>query len=315
MKKILSILVVIAAIAWYLCDDERYKFEKIAENVYIMHGPLDEPNPENRGFMNNPGLVVGENGAAIIDPGGAYEVGKNVIAAAEKITDKPIVVVFNTHVHGDHWLGNQAVVERYPNVKIYAHTNMIKQAKDGKGDTWLALMRNLTEGATNDTVAVYPTDATTHLQVIKAGGETFKIHHDITGVAHTNTDIMVEHVSSKTLFLGDNGFINRQGRFDNTSDMHGNIKALEYAIDLDLTHYVPGHGKTGDVEHSVKPFLNYLRIVRDEVKKGYEKDLADYEIKPAVHQKLTDYHHWHGYEDGIGKYVGKMFNEIEALDE
>jgi glyoxylase-like metal-dependent hydrolase (beta-lactamase superfamily II) len=40
------------------------------------------------------------------------------IIAAEKITNKPIVAVFNTHVHGDHWLGNQAIVERYPAVKI-----------------------------------------------------------------------------------------------------------------------------------------------------------------------------------------------------
>jgi hypothetical protein len=35
-------------------------FEKIADNVYVMHGPLDEPNAKNRGFMNNPGLIVGK---------------------------------------------------------------------------------------------------------------------------------------------------------------------------------------------------------------------------------------------------------------
>jgi hypothetical protein len=27
----------------------------------VIHGPLDEPNAKNRGFMNNPGLVVGKN--------------------------------------------------------------------------------------------------------------------------------------------------------------------------------------------------------------------------------------------------------------
>jgi hypothetical protein len=46
--------------------------------------------------MNNPGLVVGKNGAIIIDPGSAYGVGKNVMIAVEKITNKPIVAVFNT---------------------------------------------------------------------------------------------------------------------------------------------------------------------------------------------------------------------------
>ena len=64
-------------------------------------------------------------------------------------------------------------------------------------------------------------------------------------------------------------FMHRQSRFDNTSDMHGNIKALEYAINLNLTHYIPGHGPTGDANHAVKPFLDYLLIIQDEVEKGY----------------------------------------------
>ncbi len=318
MKKLLLILTAIflvIAIIWLSQNSEKYKFDKIADNVYVMHGPLDEPNPENRGFMNNPGLIVGNIGAVIVDPGSTVEVGSNVLAAAEKITSKPIVVVFNTHVHGDHWLGNQAIVARYPNVKIYAHPNMIEQAKSGEGERWVKLMHDLTEGASDGTKPTYPTKASTHLQIVNAGGETFKIHHNITRAAHTNTDIMVEHVKSKTLFMGDNGLLHRHGRFDNTSDMHGNIKVLEYVINLDLDYYVPGHGPTGNAESTVKPFLNYLRIVRDEVKKGYEEDLADYEIKPIADRKLTAYHDWHGYKNNMGKHIGKMLSEIENLDE
>ncbi|MBA5249836.1 MAG: MBL fold metallo-hydrolase [Gammaproteobacteria bacterium] len=317
MKKIsliISTLFLIAIVAWLLCNSNGYKFDKIADNVYVMHGPLDEPNPENKGFMNNPGLVIGASGVIVVDPGGTYQVGKNVIENIEAITDKPIVAVFNTHVHGDHWLGNQAIVERYPNVKIYAHKNMIAQAKDSEGERWVALMSDLTEGASNGTIPTYPTHVTKNLQIIDAGGERFKIHHDITGVAHTNTDIMVEHIRSKTLFLGDNGLLHRQGRFDATSDMHGNIKVLEYAIDLGLDYYVPGHGATGNAETAVLPFLNYLRIVRDEVKKGYADDLADYEIKPIANKKLIAYHDWHGYESNVGKHIGKMFLEIETRD-
>jgi glyoxylase-like metal-dependent hydrolase (beta-lactamase superfamily II) len=315
MKKLLALIIVfLGTIAWLLCDSSAYKFEKITDKVYVMHGPLDEPNAENRGFMNNPGLIIGTSGVVIVDPGSTYGVGKNVITAVEKITDKPIVAVFNTHIHGDHWLGNQAIVKHYPKVKIYAHPNMIKQAKNGEGNRWVALMRDLTEGASAGTIATYPTDSTQHLQTLKIAGEIFKIHHDITGAAHTNTDIMVEHTPSKTLFLGDNGFVHRQGRFDNTADMHGNIKALEYAIDLGLNHYVPGHGPSGNADTAVRPFLNYLRIMQNEVKKGYEEDLADYEIKPTAHQKLTDYHQWHNYDSSLGRHISKMLLEIEALD-
>jgi hypothetical protein len=51
MKKGLLILLLIAIGIYYLLyDSEKYVFEKIADNVYVMHGPLDEPNAKNRGF-------------------------------------------------------------------------------------------------------------------------------------------------------------------------------------------------------------------------------------------------------------------------
>jgi len=291
-----------------------YQFDKLTKGSYVIHGPLGEPNVQNHGFMNNPGMVIGADGVIVIDPGGTYQVGKNVINEIKKITDKPIVAAFNTHVHGDHWLGNQAILEAYPNAKIYAHPAMIAQAKDGAGDSWVSIMDTSTEGLSKGTVATYPTDATTHLQEVNVAGETFRIHNDITGVAHTNTDIMVEHVGSKTLFLGDNDLIHRFGRFDGTSDMHGNIKALEYAIDLGLNHYVPGHGPSGDANNAVRPFLDYLIIIKEETAKGYEEDLADYEIKPFADKRLADYRDWHGYDAQLGKHINKMLLEIEALD-
>jgi hypothetical protein len=62
MKKLLLILTavfLVTTVIWLSQSSEKYRFDKIADNVYVIHGPLDEPNPENRGFMNNPGLIVG----------------------------------------------------------------------------------------------------------------------------------------------------------------------------------------------------------------------------------------------------------------
>ncbi len=36
--------------------------------------------------MNNPGMVIGADGVIVIDPGGTYQVGKNVINEIKKIT-------------------------------------------------------------------------------------------------------------------------------------------------------------------------------------------------------------------------------------
>jgi glyoxylase-like metal-dependent hydrolase (beta-lactamase superfamily II) len=299
--------------AWTIQGMGEFSPEKLNNNLFVIHGPSDEPSVKNQGFMNNPGIIIGKKGVIIVDPGSAYSVGKKVIKEVEKITQKPIIAVFNTHIHGDHWLGNQAIIEKYPNAKIYAHPQMIIEAKNGEGDNWVNLVATLTDGLTEDTIATYPTDATQHLQVINLGSEQFKIHNP-TITAHTNTDIMIEHVNSKTLFLGDNGFVNRMGRFDNTSNMHNNIKVLQYATDLALDYYVPGHGSSGNANHAVKPFLDYLLIVQSEVKKGYEEDLADYEIKPIALKKLKAYENWHGFDEQFGKHIGKMLLEVEALD-
>lgn len=316
MKKLvffLTLSISTLSYAWIIDGYGEYKFEALTDNVYVIHGPLDEPNVKNKGFMNNPGMVIGADGVIVIDPGGSYQTGKKVVNEVKKVTDKPIVAVFNTHVHGDHWLGNHAIIDQYPNAKIYAHPQMIKQAKESEAEFWVDLIERLTEGLSKGTIATYPTDATSHLQVINIGSEKFKIHNP-TAKAHTTTDIMIEHMGSQTLFLGDNDMINRLGGFGATSDMHSNIKVLNYAINLDFVHYVPGHGPSGNAENSIKPFLNYLLILQDEARKGYAEDLADYEIRPAIVKRLGAYKDWHSLDNYLGRHINKMLLEVESLD-
>lgn len=299
--------------AWVL-ENQTYKFSPIAKNVFVMHGPKGEPNLENTGFMNNPGIIIGNTGIIVVDPGSSKQVGEQVILEIEKISKKPIVAVFNTHVHGDHWLGNQAIVARYPKVKIYAHPMMIKRAKDSEGANWVNLMETLTQGHSKGTIATYPTNKTHNGQIINIGSEAFKIHNP-TKNAHTNTDIMIEHSNSQTLFLGDNDFVDRMGRFDGSSDIHNNIKVLQYANDLKLKQYVPGHGLSGNAENALMPFLTYLTTLRKITLMGYEDDLSDYEIKPVANKQLSAYHHWHGFEGNLGRHINKMLLEIEDKEE
>jgi len=298
--------------AWTLPDVGEFKFEAIADNVYVMHGPLDMPNKKNKGFMNNPGIIVGDKGMVLIDPGSSYSVGKKVLQEAAKVSNKPIVAVFNTHIHGDHWLGNHAVKEAFPKVKIFGHKNMIAMANDQAGLQWLDIMDRLTEGLIKGTKLVVPKNVSKHHDEITFAGQHFKIHSIIP--AHTRTDIMIEHVESKTLFTGDNSFNKRMARFDGNSSMHGNIKILQYIKELGLKTFVPGHGKSGSYEVAVQPFLDYLLIVQKTVKVGYKRDMENYEIKSGVVKQLKAFKHWNGFEEGIGKQVSKMFLEVEERD-
>ena len=298
--------------AWDLGKAGTYQFEKINANVYVMHGPLDEPNKENDGFMNNPGLIVSDKGLIIVDPGSSYPVGKEVLKEIEKISDKPVLAVFNTHIHGDHWLANQAIKEKYPQVKIYGHPDMITQANGEQGLTWIDSMLRMTEGKTKGTKIVAPDFAINHSESIAVDGQHFRIHSMVP--AHTNTDIMIEHIDSKTLFLGDNSFYERMGRFDGSSSMLGNIEVLNYSTDLNMTVYVPGHGKSGQSDTAIKPFLDYLIQVQTVVKAGFEDELEDFEIKEKVIGQFDHYKNWAGFDTNFGKHINSMYLEIESSE-
>jgi glyoxylase-like metal-dependent hydrolase (beta-lactamase superfamily II) len=124
---------------------------------------------------------------------------------------------------------------------------------------------------------------------------------------------MIEHVNSKTLFTGDNVFNNRFGRFDESSSILSNFEIIEYAKKLNLDVFVPGHGKTGSFDVAVAPWSEYLTVLIEESKKGYEDDLMDYEVKPFVLKRIKNMEGWDGY-DGIGAHVNKVLREIEDLD-
>lgn len=318
MKKL--IILITLAISLFSCmesdwniDGKIYKFEKITNNVFIIHGPLSEPNELNQGFMNNPGLIVGKNGLIVVDPGGTYPVGKKVITEIEKISNLPIVGIFNTHIHGDHWLGNQAILEKYPSVKIYSHPNMLTRLKSGDGEVWLDIMDKSTKGKSVGTKVTYPTNTIQNLEEIIIAGEIFIIHAP-TISAHTNTDIVIEHKQSGTIFMGDNLFLNRLGMFDESSDIHNNIQVLKYVKNLNAKNYVPGHGKTGNYKITVAPFLKYLEIIKSESMLAYENDLQGYQIKESVVKKLNKYHNWSRFEETIGTHLIKMITEVEERD-
>ncbi|QFR44156.1 MBL fold metallo-hydrolase [Sulfurimonas xiamenensis] len=304
--------------AFTLGDLGEFKFEKANDNVYIMHGPEEEPSKKNEGFMNNPALIESQNGLIVIDPGGNYNVGKKVLAEIEKVSKKPIIAIFNTHKHGDHWFANKSIKEKYPDVPIYALTYMIEQVKDNAADTWYGILDRLTGNLEGTKPFTFPSQGVENRQTVVVDGQTFIMRHYAKG--HTDTDILIEHVNSNTLFIGDNLITNRFGAFDESSSIVENIKLLEKIKNQEdgfkkYTLYVPGHGpSSGEISKTIDPFLNYLNIIVAGAKKAYENDIPSYEIKSEVHEELKAYHSWDAYEGQMGKHLMKAYSEIEMLD-
>lgn len=284
-----------------------YPAEKVSERTWVIHGPLEYPNPKNRGFMNNPSFTVTDKSVVVIDPGSSLQSGEMVLRQLAKITDKPVTHVFSTHIHGDHWLGNHAIANIYPKAKFYAHPNMIKMAHNGEADSWIDLMHNMTEGATDGTKPVIPGEALSNGQEITVDGITFRAH--LTKHAHTKTDLMVEIVEDSLLVTGDNILKNRIARMDDGS-FRGSAEACDIAKSTAVKTYVPGHGPTGDAEATLM-FCDYLTNLYEMVGEKVEEGLSDFEIKPLIQDEFKQFADWPGFDVEFGKHISLAVLEYE----
>ncbi len=289
---------------------EQLELIRITENTYAVHGPLVLPARDNKGFISNTGVVITEHSVVVIDSGGSLQVGELIVNEIEEITSKPIVAVFNTHIHGDHWLGNVAIRRKYPDAKFYAHTRAIERLRNGAAEEWFDIFMRMTENAIADTELVLPDNGLNGGEKLHIDGLEFKTHH--TGHAHTDSDIMVEFPKDRVIFTGDIIEHRRAVSVDVPQDFsaRGQIDALRYVLKLPVDTYVPGHGITGGREIP-EASLRFLEILYASVQRYYEEGLEDYEMRDKVVNDLADFSDWSAFDE-IGKLISHVYLQVEA---
>ncbi|MCM8856898.1 MAG: MBL fold metallo-hydrolase [Candidatus Thiodiazotropha sp.] len=285
-----------------------YPADRVAENVYVIHGPLGVPSVKNQGFMNNPAFVIGDKGVILIDPGSSVQTGEMVLRQIRKLSELPVVAVFNTHIHGDHWFANQAIRDAYPDVAIYGHEEMRKLVLKGEGQRFFETLMRMTEGAVAGTLEVPPNQSAAHGDELTIAGVTLRILFE--PKAHSYSDIMIELPQQRILFLGDNVMSKRLGQMD-SGTFNGNIAAIELALESRAEIYVPGHGRTGDREVP-ETYLDYLSSLKEEVAKHFEEGLSDFEMSPLIVETLSRFSDWVDFERNVGRHISLAYLEVEA---
>jgi glyoxylase-like metal-dependent hydrolase (beta-lactamase superfamily II) len=84
---------------------------QLSPRVWMIQAPDGFPTPENRGLMANVIFAIGPSGVVVMDSGCSLQIGEMAIRMIRSLTAQPVVAVFNSHYHGDHWLGNHAFVK------------------------------------------------------------------------------------------------------------------------------------------------------------------------------------------------------------
>jgi glyoxylase-like metal-dependent hydrolase (beta-lactamase superfamily II) len=287
--------------------------QQLSPHVWMIYSPDGFPTAENRGMMSNVIFVVTTAGVVVIDSGASLQIGQMAIRMIRKVTDKPVVAVFNSHYHGDHWLGNHAFVKTYGDkLPIYSLASSIEKLKGAEGNLWRSLMERWTNQSTMGTQVVIPNTAVQHGQVIQFGDVSLRMHHY--GTAHTPSDLSVEIVQDKVTAVGDIAMTNRIANMDEGSypGTFKYYKALMAATGEQL--WVPGHGRAR--QDLLKTYGDFMAGIWEPSLKAVEDGKSEAEARAAVMKdprvasraKTMD-----GFEGNIGKYISLAYLEAEKI--
>jgi glyoxylase-like metal-dependent hydrolase (beta-lactamase superfamily II) len=284
---------------------------QLSPHVWMIYAQDGFPTPENQGMMSNVLFVVTTAGVVVIDSGSSLQIGEMAIRMIRKVTPKPVVAVFNSHYHGDHWLGNHAFVEAYgKDLPIYALEFTRAQIQGAEGNLWRSLMERWTNQATLGTRVVAPNHTVTHGQKFEFGDVTLQLHHY--GTCHTPSDLCVQVVQDKLTAVGDIAMANRIANIDDGSypGTFKYYKALAAAAGDQL--WVPGHGEGAkDLLSTYGQFLAgiwepCLQTVKDGLPESEAKARVLKDPRVASRAKTML-----GFDSNIGKYTSLAYLEAE----
>lgn len=286
---------------------------RLSEHVWMIESPDGFPTPENRGLMANVVFAIGPSGVVVMDSGCSLQIGRMAIRMIRRLTDRPVVAVFNSHYHGDHWLGNHAFAEAYgASLPICALPHTMEMIKGHEGALWKSLMERWTNQSTAGTEIVPPNRAVAHGQRLEFGGLTFVMHHH--GTAHTPSDLSVQVVQDGLTYVGDIAMGNRIANIDDGS-YPGTLAyydKLRQATGEQL--WVPGHGSAS--RELLSSYGAFLSGIWDNCLKAVKADKTEAQARamvladPRVSARAPT---MQGFNGNIGKYVSLAYLEAEKV--
>jgi glyoxylase-like metal-dependent hydrolase (beta-lactamase superfamily II) len=261
-------------------------------------------------------VQAGDEGVLVIDTGPGPR-GSDILAAIRQISTKPIRIVINTHVHGDHSGANEMLAAAgrslggnapgnsglpLDTARVLAHENVLKRMSAPSGEP------------SPRPFAAWPTETFFgEDKELFFNDEAIQLIHQ---PGHTDGDILVFFRRSDVVASGDLFTTTTYPVIDaqNGGSVRGVIDGLNRLLDITIpkdkeeggTYVIPGHGRLAD-EADVVEFRDMVTIVRDRIQDLVTKGKTLAEVKAA--KPTADYDGRYGAT--TGPWTTDMF--IEAI--
>lgn len=249
------------------------KTHRVSGNFYYLEGQ-----------GGNVGVLVGDDGVLMIDDQFA-PLSEKLLTAIRALSNKPIRLLVNTHVHGDHTGGNENLAQK--GSLIVAHDDVRRRMST---EQFSKFFDRTTPPSPSGALPVvtFNDSVSFHLN----GDEIRGIH---VAPAHTDGDVFIHFKRANVIHTGDLVFAGMYPFVD--IDSGGSVDGVIAAVDRMLaladekTRIIPGHGELTD-KAGLAAYREMLATtsgrVRELVKAGKTleealaaKPNADYDAKLA----------------------------------
>ena len=280
--------------------------EKINDRVYAMLGPYDVPNKQNRGYINNVLVVIGDDGVILVDAGSHRAVARHIDRAIKTVTDKPITHILVTHHHSDHHLG----AEYFTGARVRG-TEFCADQITNYERSMVRGMQRLSGVDLSGVNAIVPEAAIgnpSHRSMVING---VRVELVAPETAHTKGDLMVWLPDDNVLASGDI-LVNRV----NPNFNDGSLKSLigvvnEEILSLDFNAVMPGHGPLMKRE-DVTLFRDLITDFYQTVEKIYLADGMESDVRKNL--DLATWQSYTRFDDMMGRNINKVWLEVEEAN-
>ncbi len=252
--------------------------QQLAAGVYLQVGAHEAWQPGNAGNVSNVAFIVGQRCVAVVDSGGSPAVGQRLLATIELITPLPVCWVITTHAHPDHILGHSAFRKPgAPAPRYVAHARLAAALAGRERGYRNAVQRDFRNPLPADAI-VYPDIGVDKEMQLDLGGRSLLLQAWPT--AHTDNDLTVLDLQTRTLFLGDLWFVGHMPVLDGR--LKGWLAVMDQLQQVPVALAVPGHGAaSAHWPAAAAPQRAYLLALQRDVRAALKQQLT---LRQAVEQ-------------------------------
>ncbi len=266
-----GLAVLLSTQAWAL--DYNLKPQKIAPDTYLLQGKMQDFSRKNGGNIVNTAFIVTSEGVVVFDSGPSRRYGEAMRKVIAQVTDKPVLHLFNSHQHPDHFLGNQA----FSDATIWALPKTGQQIAQN-GNAYAENMYRMVGDWMRATEVLLPTHPL-EAKVMMVGEHRFRFF-SYTG--HTGADLVMLDETTGVLFASDMVFYQRMLTTPHTPGIGTWIKELRQLADTPFKLMVPGHGPVVKDNRAVEQMIGYLKWLDETLQQAAEQGRSMHEVMKTL---------------------------------